>query len=77
MKENESKAVVDLREVKWESQEMHNKFLQNQCALESSTQECERLRNYLRELDSCVKYKIDGMQFKDWEEKGCQSKGYP
>ncbi|KAK4706703.1 hypothetical protein R3W88_033742 [Solanum pinnatisectum] len=71
VEDKESKALIELREVKREAQEMHNEFLQKQeedrYALESVTQELESLRSDLE---------CSGMCHEDWEEKGRRSEGY-
>ncbi|KAG5568685.1 hypothetical protein H5410_064302, partial [Solanum commersonii] len=59
---------------------MHDEFLRKQeedkYALESVTQELERLRSDLGELNLWIGDKKSGMCFEDWEEKGRRSEGY-
>ncbi|KAK4738128.1 hypothetical protein R3W88_001825 [Solanum pinnatisectum] len=80
VEDKESKALIELREVKKEAQEMHNEFLRKQdedkYALESVTQELESLRSDLGELNLCIEDKKNGMCREDWEEKGRWSEGY-
>ncbi|KAK4724720.1 hypothetical protein R3W88_027499 [Solanum pinnatisectum] len=80
VEDKESKALIELREVKKEAQEMHNEFLQKQeedrYALESVTQELESLRSDLGELNLWIGDKKNGMCLEDWEEKGRRSEGY-
>ncbi|KAK4737130.1 hypothetical protein R3W88_000827 [Solanum pinnatisectum] len=76
----ESKALIELREVKKKAQEMHNKFLRKQeedkYSLESVTQELEISRSDLGEVNSWIEGKKGEMWFKDWEEKGRRCYGY-
>ena len=43
--------MIELKDVKHESQEMYAKFIENQDALEMTTYEVERLRNGFDEFD--------------------------
>ncbi|KAK4726792.1 hypothetical protein R3W88_031709 [Solanum pinnatisectum] len=80
VEDKESKALIELREVKKEAQEMHNEFLRKQeevrYALESVTHELESLRSDLGELNLWIRDKKSGMCLEDWEEKGRRSEGY-
>uniref|UniRef100_M1DDG7 Uncharacterized protein n=1 Tax=Solanum tuberosum TaxID=4113 RepID=M1DDG7_SOLTU len=80
LEDKESKALIELREVKKEAQEMHNEFLRKQeedkYALESVIQELESLKSDLEELDSWIEDKKSRMLFEEWEEKGRRSDGY-
>ncbi|KAG5612311.1 hypothetical protein H5410_023592 [Solanum commersonii] len=59
---------------------MHEKFLRkkekDKHALESVTQELERLRSDFGELNLWIGDKKSGMCLEDWEEKGRRSKRY-
>lgn len=55
---------------------MHVKFLKNQCDIENTTQELERLGCSFDELDLWVKERIEGMKYEDWEEKGRRRESY-
>ncbi|KAG5583802.1 hypothetical protein H5410_044236, partial [Solanum commersonii] len=72
--DKESKTLIELREVRREAQEMHDEFLRKQeddkYALERMTQELERLRSGLGELNLWIGDKKSGMCLEDWEEKG-------
>ena len=74
VEDKEAKTVIEVGEVKWKAQEMHAKFLQNQCVLENTIQELEKLRRNFYELDLWVKDKLIGIQYEDWVEKEHQSK---
>ncbi|KAK4727284.1 hypothetical protein R3W88_032201 [Solanum pinnatisectum] len=80
VEDKESKALIELRELKKEAQEMHHEFLRKQeedrYALESVTQELESLRSDLGELNLWVGDKKSGMCHENWEEKGRRSEGY-
>uniref|UniRef100_M1A8P6 Uncharacterized protein n=1 Tax=Solanum tuberosum TaxID=4113 RepID=M1A8P6_SOLTU len=80
VEDKESKALIELREVRREAQEMHEEFLRKQeedkYALESVTQELESLRSNLGELNLWIGDKKSGMCLEDWEEKGRRSEGY-
>ncbi|KAG5577267.1 hypothetical protein H5410_057401 [Solanum commersonii] len=77
MEDKEFKALIELRKVKRESQEIHNEFLQKQeedkDALESVTRELESLRSNLGELNLWIGDNKSGMCPEDWEEKGRRS----
>jgi len=74
VEDKESKALIELREVRKEAQEMHNEFLRNQeedkYALESVSQELESLRSDLGELNSWIKDKKSRMCLKIGKRKG-------
>lgn len=62
MEDKRAKAVIELREVKRDAQEMHAKFIENQCALENTTQELESLRRSFDELDLWVEDRGEAIQ---------------
>ena len=51
LEDKEAKSVIELREVKWDTKEMHAKFLENQDTSEKTTRELERLRCSFDEFD--------------------------
>ncbi|KAG5601398.1 hypothetical protein H5410_032768 [Solanum commersonii] len=57
---------------------MHDEFLQSKrrTNTESVTQELERLRSDLGELNLWIGDKKSGMCLEDWEEKGRRCEGY-
>uniref|UniRef100_M1DQF0 Uncharacterized protein n=1 Tax=Solanum tuberosum TaxID=4113 RepID=M1DQF0_SOLTU len=69
VEDKESKALIELREVRREAQEMHEEFLRKQeedkYALESVTQELESLRSDLGELNLWIGDKKSGMCLED------------
>ncbi|KAH0672239.1 hypothetical protein KY284_023326 [Solanum tuberosum] len=80
VEDKESKALIELGEVKKEAQEMYNEFLRKQeedkYALESVTQELESLRSDLGELNLWIGDKKSGICLENWEEKSHRSEGY-
>ncbi|KAK4721562.1 hypothetical protein R3W88_011795 [Solanum pinnatisectum] len=70
VEDKESKALIELREVKKEAQEMYNEFLQKQ-EEDKYASEAD-----LGELNLWIGDKKSGMCLKDWEEKGRRSEGY-
>ncbi|KAH0712594.1 hypothetical protein KY289_008553 [Solanum tuberosum] len=80
VEDKESKALIELREVKREAQEMHNEFLRKQeedkYALESVNRELESLRSDLGELNLWIGDKKSGMCPENCEEKGRRSDIY-
>ncbi|KAK4713125.1 hypothetical protein R3W88_019032 [Solanum pinnatisectum] len=77
VEDKESKALIELREVKKKAQEMYKEFIRKQeedrYALERVTQELENLRSDMKKLNLWIGDKKSGMCLENWEEKGCRS----